>query len=106
MTRADRAKQFLPFDALKGLHEELEAREEKMSRVPKHSMTEELEEELSLVLSKIQKGTTILMVFYRNGHYYELQGKVGSINTIYKYLLIGEEKVFFDDIYTITIVNV
>lgn len=105
MTRADRAKQFLPFDALKGLQEELEAREEKMSRVPKHSMTEELEEELSLVLSKIQKGTTILMTFYRTGHYYELQGKVDGINTIYKYLLIGEEKVFFDDIYTITIVN-
>ena len=46
MSNVDRAKQFLPFDALKGLREELEAREEKMSRVPKHSHSEEQMEEI------------------------------------------------------------
>ena len=57
MTRADRAKQFLPFDALKGLHEELEAREEKMSRVPKHSMTEELV--TGMIQSAIDQGLSL-----------------------------------------------
>ena len=45
MNRVERAKQFLPFDALKGLKEELESREEKMSRVPRHELTEERAED-------------------------------------------------------------
>ena len=45
------------------------------------------------------------MTFYRAGHYYELTGSVSNINIIYKYLLIGEEKVFFDDIYSLSIVD-
>lgn len=106
MTRADRAKQFLPFDALKGLREELEAREEKMSRVPKRILTDEMTEELSQNLAKIRKESVVLMTFYRNGHYYELEGKVESMNVVFKYIQIGEERIFFDDIFSLTIVNV
>ena len=103
MNRVDRAKQFLPFDALKGLREELESREEKMSRVPRHELTEERMEELNAVLSKLYKGCEITMKFYRAGHYYELTGTVVNINPIYKYILIGEEKIFFDDIYSLSL---
>ena len=39
------------------LREELEAREEKMSRVPRHEMTEERMEELSAVIRKLYKGS-------------------------------------------------
>ena len=105
MNRVERAKQFLPFDALKGLREELESREEKMSRVPRHDLTEERMEELSAELSRLYKGCKITMTFYRAGHYYELTGSVSNINIIYKYLLIGEEKVFFDDIYSLSLVD-
>lgn len=105
MNNVDRAKQFLPFDALKGLHEELELREEKMSRVPRHSLSEERMEELSSVLSRIYKGSQIQMTFYRTGHYYDLRGTVDNINIVYKYILIGEEKIFFDDIYSLSLVD-
>lgn len=103
MNRVERAKQFLPFDALKGLKEELESREEKMSRVPRHELTEERAEEISAVIQQLYKGAKIIMIFYRAGHYYELKGTIANVNTIYKYLLIGEEKIFFDDIYTISL---
>ncbi len=105
MNRVDRAKQFLPFDALKGLQEELESREEKMSRVPRHDLSDELMEELSSVLSLIEKGSIVDMTFYRKGHYYNLRGEVESLNIIYKYLIIGEEKIHFDDIYTLSLVD-
>ena len=98
MNRVERAKQFLPFDALKGLKEELESREEKISRVPRHELTEERAEEISAVIQQLYKGAKIIMMFYRAGHYYELKGTIANVNTIYKYLLIGEEKIFFDDI--------
>lgn len=105
MNSVDRAKQFLPFDALKGLREELELREEKMSRVPRHSLSEERMEELSTVLSHIYKGSEIQMTFYRTGHYYDLRGTVANINVIYKYIQIGEEKIHFDDIYSLSLVD-
>ena len=105
MNRVDRAKQFLPFDALKGLHEELEAREEKMSRGPRHSLSEERMEELSTVLAHIYKGSQIQMTFYRAGHYYDLRGTVVNINVIYRYIQIGEEKIYFDDIYSLSLVD-
>ena len=41
MNRQDRAKQFMAFDALKGLQEELRIREERRTRVEKRHLTEE-----------------------------------------------------------------
>ena len=41
MTRAERAKLFAPFDAMKGLQEALRDREERHLRVEKHEISEE-----------------------------------------------------------------
>ena len=41
MNKADRAAQFQPFDALKGLQEELRMREERRNRVAKKEVSEE-----------------------------------------------------------------
>ena len=44
MNRQERAKQFMPFDALKGLKEALKAKEEKLTRVAKRELSEEQQE--------------------------------------------------------------
>ena len=41
MTQAERAKQFAPFDAMKGLQEALRDREERHARVERHEISEE-----------------------------------------------------------------
>ena len=41
MTQGDRAKQFMPFDAMKGLKEALRDREERHSRVEKRDLSED-----------------------------------------------------------------
>lgn len=51
----NRAAQFLPFDALKGLSEELQSRIEKRTRVPKHEFSDEKKEELSKTLVRVDK---------------------------------------------------
>lgn len=99
MGKVDRAAQFQPFDALKGLQEELRAREERRTRVEKKEITEERAESISIQLIKIYKRSDVEIVFYRGGHYYNLQGSVVDKNDIYKYLVIGQEKIFYDDIY-------
>ena len=103
MGKVDRAAQFQPFDALKGLQEELRAREERRTRVEKKEITEERAESISTQLIKIYKRSDVEIVFYRGGHYYNLQGSVVDKNDIYKYLVIGQEKIFYDDIYEIKI---
>ena len=56
MNRAERAKQFLPFDALKGLQDELKIREERLTCVEKAELTEEACERLSSILATLNKG--------------------------------------------------
>ena len=101
MNRQDRAKQFMPFDALKGLQEELRKREERRSRVEKKVLSEEREEKLSSELLKVRKGARIRLIFYNNGHYLDLEGDVVEVNYTYNYIKTGNEKIFFDDIYEI-----
>ena len=76
MNKANRAAQFQPFDALKGLQEELRMREERRNRVEKKEVSEEKAEEISRELIKIQKGSNVEIFFYRNGSHYELTGCV------------------------------
>ncbi len=99
MNRADRAKQFQSFDALKGLQEELRSREERRTRVVKKEISEEREEQISAELAKIYKRSDVEITFYRGGHYYSLEGTVLEKNDVYKYLLVGQERIYYTDIY-------
>lgn len=104
MNRQDRAKQFMPFDALKGLREELKLREEKRLVIERKTLTEDRVEEISLTLARIKKQTKVQIVFYYNGHYVDLEGDVIDINKAYKYITIGRTKIPFEDIYEIKII--
>lgn len=101
----NRAAQFLPFDALKGLSEEIQSRIEKRSRIERKELSEDSKEELSLTLRKIERRTRVRLKFYSIGHYYDIEGDVANIDFIYHYLIIGQQKIFFDDIYDIEIVG-
>lgn len=100
----NRAAQFLPFDALKGLSEEIQSRIEKRSRIERKELSEERKEEISSVLRKLQKGVVVNVQYYDGGHYYTTQGTVSKINIPYQHIVIGEQKIFFDDIFEICIV--
>ena len=54
MMREQRAKQFMPFDAMKGLAEALRDREERHSRVQKHGVSEEDQAQISETLCKVE----------------------------------------------------
>ena len=106
MDRKERAKQFMPFDALKGLQEELRRREEMHSRVEKKVLSDDQMENISAELNKIQKGSKIIITFYDNGHYVTIEAMVAEINAIYRYIKMGTGKVFFDDIYNIRVIEI
>ncbi|HHU43441.1 MAG: YolD-like family protein [Bacillota bacterium] len=99
MNKANRAAQFAPFDALKGLNEALRKKEEKLSRVEKIELSEEMSEELSHKLIKLEKGQRIKITFYCYGRYITTHGIVTQKNQAYKFLTLNDQKIYFDDIY-------
>ena len=76
-------------------------REERRTRIEKKELSEERVDELSSMLAKIYKRMEVEVTFYCSGHYYNIKGVVVDKNDIYKYLVVGEGKIFYDDIYEI-----
>ncbi len=100
MNRGERAKQFMPFAALKGF-EELLAEKEKMI-VPKIELSEERKAELDVIMRSIKKNDVITITYYVQNEYLKMRGMVSGIDTNARYLKVVNTKIPFDDIYDIT----
>lgn len=96
MSQQDRAKQFMPFAALKGLPEAL-AKKEKIL-VPKMELSEEYREELDRIFQKIERRDIVSLVYFHEDNYEKITGMVSRIDTNAGYIQIVNTKVFFDDI--------
>lgn len=111
MTRENRAKQFIPFDAMKGLAEALKDREERHSRVQKHGVSEEDQALISETLCKVEKGSKVFINYYADFHDWKAEGIITQINRGYRFLrfsMVGrhdEEKICFEDLYKIQVVG-
>lgn len=100
----NRAAQFLPFDAL-GIQRELSLREERRKKVEKKQLDEERLQHLNAQMQRLSVGTRASVVFYMRGRYLEVQGTVTRINLPLRHIVIGEQKLLFDDIYDIEILD-
>ena len=74
MSRELRAKQFMPFAALKGHSEAL--REMERIPAPRKEFSEEYQEELDRGLRQIRRNDAVRIVYYADGEYRELMGNV------------------------------
>ncbi len=101
MTREQRAKQFMPFDAMKGLHEALKEREERHSRVEKRELSEDEQAANSAMLCKLKKGDIVSVTCYSHFHEVTKTGTITAISYPYHFIALDDEKLFFDDIYSI-----
>lgn len=103
MTREERAKQFMPFAALKGYLEAL-AKKEKII-VSKVEVSEEYAEELDRKLRQIKKNDMVEIVYFCNHEYLRKTGMVSRIDVTARVLKIVNTKISFDDIYDIHIIH-
>ncbi len=103
MTKEDRAKQFMPFAALKG-HTEALRRKEKIV-VQKMELSEEYQEELDRKLHEITKNDMITVIYYHQNEYLKLTGMVARIDETARILKIVNTKINFDDLYEIDFDN-
>lgn len=92
MTRASRAKQFLPFDALPGFKEAL--KEKEIKKEAKIELAEDSLQELESKLNELEKGSIIkLIYYYKNNRYIETIGTVAKIDYMRKKIILihGDE---------------
>ncbi len=96
MDRASRAKQFMPFDALKGFREALEEKERII--VPKRDLSEEQKAELDFKLHQIKKMDIVTVEYFQNDAYVQVTGVVSRIDKNSRILKIVNTKIPFEDI--------
>lgn len=98
MPPSRRAKQFAPFDALKGLSEAI-ARKEKIP-TPKRILSEDAIAEINRQLSKLKKGIIVTVVYYCDyeQEYHQLTGAVVKVDTYWGLLQVGNISIDFHEI--------
>lgn len=94
MDRENRAKQFMPFDALKGLRTALAEKERII--VEKKELSEERKEELDRKLKRIVKRDIITVEYFDNGEYVRVTGMVSGLDLSGRVLKIVNQKISFD----------
>ena len=98
MNRADRAKQFAPFDALRGLREALAKKEEEHERQEKRELSEEEQAAIEQALVEIARGDEAEALCFQDGKYVKVVGTVVRVDTNFRYLQIGEGKIAFSNL--------
>ena len=99
MNQADRAKQFMPFAALKGFEEAL--REKEKIVVEKINLSEERKEELDCKFHEIHRNDIITVVYFLKDEYVKISGMVSKIDTNARIIKIVNTKIPFEDIYDV-----
>jgi hypothetical protein len=103
VNRKERAKQFAPFDALKGLKEALAEKEYENEKLQRRELSEEEFEEIQSAILKLQKGDIIEVTCFENGYYITVKGALVKKDLIFRYLIVGDGRIAFEDIYRIKI---
>lgn len=104
MNRSDRAKQFMPFDTLKGLHEALRMKEYEHDRIQKGDLSEEKIREISTVLLSIKKGQKGQVVYFEDGHYKNVSGKITLFYEMQQ-IKVDNIVINLDDVFDIILTN-
>lgn len=96
---SDRARQFMPFDALKGFREEI-CKANKIV-VDKIELSEDKIVEINFKMQQIKKNMIITIIYFKDNEYISLCGIVSNIDIVEKTITIVKTKINFDDIYDI-----
>lgn len=92
----ERAKQFMPFCALRGLGSALAQKEKTV--VEKIALSEEMTEALDRTMHTLACGQITTVIYFHRDEYLKISGMVAQIDTTSRILQIVNTKIPFDDI--------
>ena len=93
---ANRAKQFMPFAALKGYYDLIQARQRIVQ--PRHELTDEERLRVSEKLAQVKRRTMIKVTHYDTDAYVTTTGMVADIDFAGRTIAIVKRHIAFDDI--------
>lgn len=96
---ANRARQFMPFAALKGYHEMAYARE--ATPEPRREVTAEQADALTHAIGGLSRGDVVRVTHYEDGAYVTTVGAVSEVVEAYRTIVIVRRRIAFDDIWSI-----
>lgn len=102
MPAQERAKQFAPFSALRGLPEEL-AQKERVP-VPRRIPSPDMAEQLDRMLQTVRPGHMVRAVYYRDGGYLQMTGMTAGVDPDRRVLRVVGEEIPFDDLFELQLV--
>ena len=100
MLEINRARQFMPFAALKGYDEMI--RERTVIPEPKRALSEDRMDMLSKKLYSLKRGTMVDVEYYYGKGYTHIEGLVANVDAVFRCLTIVRTKIPFDDIWDIS----
>lgn len=93
---SERARQFIPFAALRGYYDLIS--EQERVKEPKRILSDEESAVLSEKLKCIRKGGMLKVVYYNVDAYETMEGFVSTVDFTFRTLSIIKTKISFDDI--------
>ena len=96
MREVDRAKLFLPFDALKGLQQEL--RKQEKIKEDKLILSDDVNDNLNEVFNNLVAGDNVLVKYYYNLEYIESSGTIKKIDYSSRNIYLMSSIINIDDI--------
>lgn len=105
MPPSRRAKQFAPFDALKGLKEAI-ARKEHVPE-PRRELSEDAIAEINAKLTMLKPGSWVTVVYYCDytQEVHQLTGQVSKVDPYWKILEVGNVILEFSELYHIEVID-
>lgn len=95
-SNVNRARQFMPFAALKGYYDLVDQKERLVE--PRRDMSEEDALQLSCELAQIRKGSLVRVVHYDQNAYVSTEGMVSQIDETFHTLTVVKKTIQFEDI--------
>lgn len=102
MSRNNRARQFLPFDAMKGLQEALRAAEFENESVSHHRLSEDEAKRIGELLQRLHDKHLVRVRYFKDDHYYESEGEA-KLDAFRSLLLLEKEEIPIFDIRDLSI---
>ncbi len=96
MSRAERARQFMPFAALRGFEELI--REQTKEIAPKRELSEEQAARLSARLARLERGMLVKVVYYAQDGYVTLRGMISDVNLPMRTITVVKIEISIDEI--------
>ena len=103
MSNLERARQFMPFAALRGFEELI--RQQTREVTPKRVLSEEEAMHLSQRLARLEKGSVVRVTYYAEDSYVTLEGMVSELDLTLRFIRIVKKRIELDDIFDVTAVE-